>query len=93
MFENLVDLVEIENFINPFSYGMLGLGSKITKSKEFWPFGEAGAAGYGATVLKKLANVGILRNAGLHRRTMPHITHGPSEGKDCQDYADGTGPA
>ena len=53
----------------------------------------AGAARERATVPKKLANVGHPRNAGIDRRVGVHIIHRSSEGKDCQDYADGTGSA
>ena len=47
----------------------------------------------GAMLLKKLSAVGEARNAAVGRKIAVHSIDRPSEGNDCQDYADGTGSA
>ena len=47
----------------------------------------------GAMLLKKLSAVEEPRNAAIDRKIAVHSIGRPSEGNDCQDYADGTGSA
>ena len=68
---------------------MLGLGSSVTKSGDIWPLREAGATGNGATVPKKLANVGILRNAGIHRRAAAEMLGGANCGTEHASFVAG----
>ena len=76
-------------FINPFSYGVLGLGSSVTKSEVFSPFGETRAAVDGATPPKKLVKVERPRNAALHKRAAVRMVVGPGGGTNVDIFVAG----